>query len=62
MNTIKDYFKEKDDWYEKCLKCQHSYRKNNDSDMIYCRCRRGKCNFKEVEGKNADSEVVEDAI
>lgn len=55
MNTIKDYFKEKDDWYEKCLKCQHSYRKNNDSDMIYCRCRRGKCNFKEAESKNADS-------
>lgn len=45
MNTIKDYFKEKDDWYEKCLKCQHSYHKNNDSDMIYCRCRRGKCNY-----------------
>lgn len=45
----KNYFKEKADWYEKCLICQHSYLKNNDADMIYCRCRGGKCNFKEVE-------------
>ena len=39
---------EKEDWIEKCLKCQHSYRRNNDADTIYCRCRGGECNFKEV--------------
>ena len=48
----REELKEKDDWYKKCLKCQHSYRKNNDADIIYCRCRNGKCNFKKVEDKN----------
>ena len=43
------------DWLEKCLKCQHSYHKNDDADTIYCRCRNGQCNYKErIDNKSED--------
>lgn len=36
-----------EDWLEKCLECQHIYRKKDDAETVYCRCRNGKCNFKQ---------------
>lgn len=35
------------EWLQKCLLYVHSYYKQDDADMIYCRCRNGKCNYKE---------------
>ena len=35
------------EWLQKCLSCIHSYHKQDDADMIYCRCRNGNCNYKE---------------
>lgn len=34
------------EWVQKCLSCKHSYYKKDDAEMIYCRCRNGKCNYK----------------
>lgn len=34
-----------EEWLEKCLSCKHSYHRNDDADIIYCRCRNGKCNY-----------------
>lgn len=42
--VIKDELEE--DWLKKCLKCQHVYFRKNDADILCCRCRNGKCNFK----------------
>ena len=35
-----------EDWVEKCLSCTHCYRKKDDDETLYCRCRNGKCNYK----------------
>lgn len=37
--------KEYEDWVYKCLDCKHSYKKQNDDDVLYCRKRNGKCEF-----------------
>lgn len=38
------------DWLKKCLTCKHSY-KTMDNDIEWkCRCRNGKCNYKEFGG------------
>lgn len=35
------------DWLIKCLTCKHAY-KTKDNDLEWkCRCRNGKCNYKE---------------
>lgn len=34
------------DWLKKCLTCAHSYRRQNDAETIYCRCRHGQCHYK----------------
>lgn len=39
------------DWLKKCMRCSHAYYKQTDADTIYCRCRNGKCNFKEYKSK-----------
>lgn len=39
------------DWLKKCMICSHAYYKQTDADTIYCRCRNGKCNFKEYKSK-----------
>lgn len=36
-----------DDYVDKCMKCKHSYTRQNDSDTLFCRCRNGKCNYQE---------------
>lgn len=36
-----------EDWVEKCMKCVHCYKRKDDDDTLYCRCRTG-CHFKEV--------------
>ena len=38
---------------KKCLSCVHSYYKQDDADMIYCRCGNGNCDYKE---KNNDQQ------
>lgn len=30
-----------DDWAEKCMSCKHVYKRVNDDDTLYCRCRKG---------------------
>lgn len=35
-----------EDWAKKCMSCTHCYKKKNDDEYIYCRCRNGKCNYK----------------
>ncbi len=42
------------EWLKKCMKCVHSYYRKNDADTLYCRCRKGKCNFKEYVLKTPD--------
>ena len=34
-----------EEWVNKCLSCTHCYRKRNDADYLYCRCKNG-CNYK----------------
>lgn len=39
---------------EKCLECKHCYRRIDDAETLYCRCRKG-CRyeaFKITEGKD----------
>lgn len=33
-------------WLEKCITCQHCGKKKDDDDIIYCRKRNGKCEYK----------------
>ena len=36
-----------DDWVHKCMSCQHSYTKINESDTLFCSvCKSGKCKEK----------------
>lgn len=36
-----------EDWVKKCKTCVHCYKKRDDDELLYCRCRNGKCNYKE---------------
>ena len=45
------------EWLQKCLSCIHSYYRKNDADTIYCRCRNGKCNFKEKKDSKQSNKV-----
>lgn len=45
------------EWLQKCLLCVHSYYKQDDADMIYCRCRNGKCNYKEKANAKQSNKV-----
>lgn len=45
------------EWLQKCLSCVHSYYKQDDADMIYCRCRNGKCNYKEKTNVEQNNKV-----
>ena len=38
-------------WAKKCLTCTHCYKRQDDDDILYCRCRKGKCNYKKYEEK-----------
>lgn len=38
-------------WVEKCLTCQHCYRRQDDAEIMYCRKRKGKCEYKEYQRK-----------
>lgn len=42
-------------WVEKCLTCQHCYRRQDDDDILYCRKRKGKCEYKEYQKKDKRS-------
>ena len=36
-----------DDWVHKCMSCQHSYTKINESDTLFCSVSKtGKCKYK----------------
>lgn len=37
---------EDEEWLEKCLTCTHCYKRKDDDETVYCRCRNGKCNYK----------------
>lgn len=34
------------DWLTICLSCEHCYKKEDDADMVYCRCKNGECHYK----------------
>lgn len=42
-------------WVEKCLTCQHCYRRQDDTEIMYCRKRKGKCEYKEYQRKDKRS-------
>ena len=39
-----------DDYVKQCLKCQHSYTRQNESDTLYCSLR--ECRFEEIKKRN----------
>lgn len=49
---MKDKQIEETDWLSRCLSCKHCYTRQDEADEIRCRCRKGKCNYEEVELKN----------
>lgn len=41
-------------WVERCLTCKHAYHRQDDGEVLYCRCRKG-CRyeaFKTTKGKD----------
>lgn len=40
-----------EDWVAKCNECAHSYKRKDDDETMYCRLRRGICEFKAVSAK-----------
>ena len=38
-----------EEWVYKCMKCKYSYWSIRDNDVMYCRKRKGKCEFKPKE-------------
>lgn len=38
-------------WVEKCLTRQHCYKRQDDDEIMYCRKRNGKCEYKEYQRK-----------
>lgn len=40
------------EWMDKCYRCRHVYKRVNDDDTLYCRCKTG-CKFEEVERSKA---------
>jgi len=46
------------EWLQKCMTCTHSYVNKSDGDVC-CRCRKGKCNYKEYK-KYKTKEVESD--
>ena len=43
-----EYFVENSlpDWLKICLSCKHCYQKEDDAEMVYCRCKNGECHYK----------------
>lgn len=35
------------EWMDKCYRCRHVYKRVNDDDTLYCRCRKG-CRYEEA--------------
>ena len=46
--------REGDDWLEKCMSCRHVYRRLDDNDTLYCRCRKG-CRYEEFKPKRGNN-------
>jgi hypothetical protein len=47
------------EWLQKCLSCVHAYYRQDDADMIYCRCRNGNCNYKEeTNAKQSNEDTI----
>lgn len=42
---------------EKCSTCQHCYKRKNDDELIYCRKRNGKCDYKEYRPNTVGSKL-----
>lgn len=40
-----------DNWVEKCLTCQHCYKRMDNDEYLYCRKRNGKCEYKPYKSK-----------
>lgn len=36
-----------DDWFEQCMTCKHVYKRIDDDETLYCRCRNG-CRYEEA--------------
>ncbi len=47
------------DWLEKCMSCTHVYTTQNDDTEIKCRCRKGRCNFKQKKNEPICKDISE---
>lgn len=45
-----------ENWLDKCLMCKHSYTRKDDCDYIYCRCRKGRCNYEPIKKRGKNNE------
>ena len=52
MSDLIDMQEAIDDWVEKCLTCKHSYKRKDDDDTLYCRCRKG-CKYEQVKHRRS---------
>lgn len=50
--------KEYEDWVYKCLQCKHSYTKKDDAETMYCRLRKGKCQFEKYGDKKGNNDLI----
>ena len=51
---------ESEEWVEKCLSCKHVYRRVDDADTLYCRCRKG-CRYEKYYDRKSLGEGNEEA-
>ena len=38
---------EYEEWVEHCLECKHAYRRQDDTETLWCRLRKKKCPYME---------------
>ena len=41
---------DEDDYVKKCMTCKHFYTKQNESDTLFCGCRKG-CNYEKIKSE-----------
>lgn len=53
MNNLIDRQEVIEHWAEKCMTCKHVYKRIDDNDTLYCRCRKG-CKYEQVKNRRSD--------
>lgn len=41
---------DEDNYTKKCAECKHSYTRQDESDTLFCGCRKG-CNYEKIESE-----------